>query len=296
MLDFEFLSRYYPLRFDRIEFARDGGSESYIAYAAGEKYFLRRIKPAFIEAAVRGAEVQVFLQARGFSAPPVVRTKDGAACAQGDGLFILYAYIEGGEADPLQDANAVGALTGRMHDIMQSYPGRLIRRDKQYYIGRYVDLLRGRHYPKAEDFAALGEALWARVRDLPRGACHGDLYRGNVLKTPEGRFFILDFDTFCEGFSLYDAALFCNRTDYFKFTRGGYAKTRRAFEEFLPAYLNQYALEQADFNALCDLIGVYHFALQATMIALYGPDCVDEAFLDNQLHWLLRWTKQTGGA
>ena len=45
-------------------------------------------------------------------------------------------------------------------------------------------------------------------------------------------------------------------------------------------------------EAVYDLLAVYHFQLQATIIEIYGPDCVDDAFLDNQLDWLLRWRAQ----
>ena len=285
------LNAHYPMRFDKTAFAREGGSASYIAYAGGEKYFLRKIKPAFVDAAMQGMDIQLFLQEQGFPVPNIILTRDGAAYVQEDSLYILYEYINGKVVSPARDAQAVGVLIGQLHQLMNDYPGELIRRDKHYYISKYVDILRGRNYPKAEQFAELGDALWARVKDLPRGACHGDLYRGNVLKTPEGKFYILDFDTFCDGVQLYDAALFCNMTDYFKFKQGGYAKTRRAFEQFLPAYLHCHALEQADFAALCGLIAVYHFALQATIIAIFGPDCVDDQFFDRQLDWLYRWEK-----
>ena len=278
------LNHHYPMRFDNIEFAREGGSKSYLAFAGKQKYFLRSVKPAFMEAAIRGVDVQLFLQEQGFPVPKIVLTNDGAAYTQDDGLFILYEYIVGIEADPMRDGQAVGALVGQLHQFMQKYPGQLIQRDRQYYIGNYVNILRERNYPEAEEFAAHGDALWQRVKDLPRGYCHGDLYRGNVLKTPEGKFYLLDFDTSCEGFPLYDAALFCNMTDYFKFKRGDFSKTRKAFEKFMPGY--------ADFNVLFDLIAVYHFALQATIMELFGPGCVDHHFFDKQLDWLARWSNE----
>lgn len=40
------------------------------------------------------------------------------------------------------------------------------------------------------------------------------------------------------------------------------------------------------------LIALYHFALQATLLEMFGPDFVDEAFLDRHLDWLERWRRQ----
>jgi Ser/Thr protein kinase RdoA (MazF antagonist) len=291
----EALNRHYLLHFDRLEFLRDGGNTSYAAFAGGQKYFLRAIKPAFAEGARRGAEIQLFLHRRGFPVPRVVLTEDGAPWAEDGGrLFLLYEYIEGVEADPARDAGALGALVGRLHREMEDYPGPLLRREKYYYIDKYIEILRAKQYPKADEFAAYGEALWARVKDLPRGYCHGDMYRGNFHKTPSGELCVLDFDTSCEGFPMYDPALACDLTNYFKFQRQGYGRSRRVFERFLPAYLQHNPLAQIEIDAFFDLVAVYHFALQATIIELHGLDCVDDKFLDDQLNWLYRWQKQCG--
>ena len=44
-----------------------------------------------------------------------------------------------------------------------------------------------------------------------------------------------------------------------------------------------------------DLIALYHFALQATIIEIFGMDCVDEEFFRRQLAWLYQWQEQCGG-
>lgn len=45
-------------------------------------------------------------------------------------------------------------------------------------------------------------------------------------------------------------------------------------------------------KAFYDLIAIYHFQLQATIIEIYGLDCVDEKLLNKRLNWLMRWCKQ----
>ena len=70
------LNENYFMRFDKLEQLRDSGSTSYVVFSGGNKYFLRAIKPAFFDTAIKGVDIQVFLQGKGFSVPPVVFTKD----------------------------------------------------------------------------------------------------------------------------------------------------------------------------------------------------------------------------
>jgi hypothetical protein len=51
-------------------------------------------------------------------------------------------------------------------------------------------------------------------------------------------------------------------------------------------------VNELELRAFYDLIAVYHYQLQATIIEIHGLDCVDEAFLDQQLDWLMRWKHQ----
>jgi len=70
------LNEYYPMRFDKHEELRDGGSTSYAVFSGGDEFFLRVIKPAFFDTVVKGADIQVFLQNKGFPVPSVIHTKD----------------------------------------------------------------------------------------------------------------------------------------------------------------------------------------------------------------------------
>ena len=86
--------------------------------------------------------------------------------------------------------------------------------------------------------------------------------------------------------------LICNQTHYFDYDESGYAKSKEALSRFLPGYLEHNPLSQAEIDAFFDLIALYHFALQATIIEMYGLACVDNAFLDKQLDWLNKWWEQ----
>jgi hypothetical protein len=36
-------------------------------------------------------------------------------------------------------------------------------------------------------------------------------------------------------------------------------------------------------------VAIRHFQLQATILEIYGINCVDEGFIDGQLYWLNKW-------
>jgi len=184
------LNEQYPMCFDRYEELRDGGSTSYTVYSDEDKYFLRVIKPTFFDTAVKGAGIQVFLQNKDFPVPSIIRTQDGSLYVKKEKeLYILYEYIEGEESDPEQDAETIGTLLGRLHRVMKDYPGELDKRDKHFFVGTYIDILQKKQYPKADEFQAYGEQLWDKIKGLPRGLCHGDMYSGNIHKAPDGKLY-----------------------------------------------------------------------------------------------------------
>ena len=149
-----------------------------------------------------------------------------------------------------------------------------------------------KQYKKVNEFEIYSNSLWDKIKDLPSGFCHGDMYCGNIHKTPEGELYLLDFDTSCKGFPIYDLALICNMTDYFTYDESMFEKTKHVFEKMLPAYQKFNLISQVEINSFYDMIALYHFALQATIIEIHGIDCVDSTFLDNQLEWLYKWQEQ----
>lgn len=291
------LNEQYSMDFDSIEFIRDSGCVAYAVYTNGCKYFLRVTKPMFYDTASKSLDIHLFLQKQGFSVPKIIFTKDGSPCVnasdgQGRYFYVLYEFIDGKEVNPEEDAEIIGASIGKLHTVMKGYPGELVKNDKYYYLDRYINIMRTKQYDKIDEFIAYGESLWNKVKDLPYGYCHGDLYRGNILKTKEGNLYILDFDTSCEGFPMYDPALICNITDYFELEDDGCIKSKNVYERFLPEYLKYSDFSRAEIESFYDLIALYHFALQATIIEIFGIDCVENEFLDRQLKWLYKWQEQ----
>lgn len=289
----DILNENYPINFDRVALMRDMGSMSYTAFSGEYKYFLRIIKPAFFDTAITGADIQIFLQNQGFPVPPIIFTKDGLSYTRtADKLLILYEFIEGNDSDPEQDAEAIGALVGRLHQGMKLYPGNLVKRDKHFFMGRYIDILRKKQYPRINEYVVYGDALWDKVKDLPRGYCHGDMYDGNIRKASEGKLYIHDFDTSCEGFPMYDLTLICDMTKYFDFAECNYDRSNKVLSRFIPEYRKYNPLSQSEIDAFHALIAIQHFSTQATVMEMLGLNCIDSTDIDNQLGWLYKWREQ----
>ena len=282
------------MSFETVEFFRDSGCRAYVVYGNNGKYFLRITKPMFAETTARSLDIHLYLQNHSYSVPRIYYTKDNRPSIQiqsSEGLhhYILYEYVDGSEVDPQKDAELIGAFLGQLHSIMQGYTGDLIKHDKHYYLDRYIQILHAKGYEKTNEFLDYGNRLWNRVKDLPRGYCHGDMYSGNILKRKDGQLFLLDFDTSSEGFPMYDPTLICTINDYFELEDDGYTKSIAVFQRFLSEYQKYSHLTEGEIAAFGDFIGLYHFALQATIIEIFGLDCVDHAFLDRQLLWLYKW-------
>lgn len=286
----------YDVNIQSIELFREGGNFSYVVYGDNRKYFLKVIRPPFLETALQSVDIQMYLFHNRFSIIPIILSKAGSPYIRVEEqnrecVFILYEYIDGDEPTA-EDTEEVGALIGKLHQVMKGYTGQILLRDKHFFIDRYVEIMRKKQYSKWEAFRTYGNELWDRVKNLPRGYCHCDLYDGNIHKTDGGAMYVVDFDTSCTAFPMYDIALFCNKTHYFKFDRDGYERSKIRLENFVKGYLRYSPVTSKEISAFYDLIAVYHFQLQATVIETRGYDCVDYNFFDKQYDWLLRWKEQ----
>lgn len=282
------LKEHYELKISHIELFREGGNSTYIVEAEKSKFFLKCVDPAFADTIVTSIDVNLYLSRKSFSVPEIILTTDKKEpyVIYHSYLIIVYEYLQTTEIDMEKDAEEVGLLIGQMHSLMKDYPGQLVKRGKNFYIKRYIDILQKKHYSKVDEFVTIGEHIWDRVSKLPYGYSHGDMYCGNIERGKDGKLYILDFDTSCIGFQLYDLALICNQTDYFQYKEDGLPKTLSIYRRLLPEYQKTHKLSGCEESSLCDIILLYHFALQATIIEINGLDCVDYAFLDNQLVWL----------
>ena len=270
----EILRSHYGLQDFSLRFLREGGSRVYLV--EGESgYLLKVIGAAFADTARQSVSVMRFLESRDFPVPKTLLTQSGEALLETslDGetlLILLQEYIEGDEPDLEVRAPEVGDLVSRLHCLLEQYPDKLVSRGYDFFIGRYLDILRKKNYPGLSAYEELGRKLWQKVSGQPEGNCHGDLHRGNLLEAADGQIYLLDFDTVCYAPVMFDVMVMCDMTDYFR------------------------SLTAAEKQSFPDWVAIRHFQLQATIVETYGPDCIDTQFIDWQLHWLKSWLEAKG--
>jgi len=292
----EILNRGYEKTFTDATFNRDGGSLSYIVLSNEERYFLRVIRPELLDTAYQSIDIHTFLQGCNFAVPTIVFAKDGQPFITKKtedkiNLLVLYDYIEGEEPSGA-DVENVGELIAKLHNAMESYPKKLTDREKHFFIDRYVDILRSKNDHTANEYERLGNMLWEKVKNLPKGFCHCDLYSGNIMKSDTGKLYVLDFDTSCNGFPMYDITLFCNKTDYFAYSDEKFYESELSLQRFLKGYLKYRNLSEEEIQAFYYFQVIYHFQLQATIVEIYGIDCNPDDFEDKQLDWIVSWMKK----
>lgn len=192
------LNQAYPLGFTNIRLHREMIGHVYFAETGTGKYVLKLYRPYNSHQALQSIEIIQFLRTHDYPAVPIIPTKDGSlsitlAGPKGDCTGILYAYIHGKEPNLETEITNLALQTGELHSIMKNHPMPLVRRGKEFYIDRFIDMLAQLQYPpeKVNELADYGNELWGRMEKLPRGFCHGDLHSGNILQT-QSRYFLFD--------------------------------------------------------------------------------------------------------
>ena len=294
------LQESYGLQNVSLQFLRKGGAKVYLAETSdGKQYLLKVIGPAFAETARQSVDVMCYLQQRGFSVPQIIFTQKGQAFLETEiddevGLIVLQQYLaQGDEPEMLKSAHEIGILTGQFHNLMEQYPARLTKQNKQFFIGRYLDFLRRRQYPRLQEYTELGDGLWQKVCGQAQTNCHGDLHRGNFLQTPDGKIYLLDFDTVCHAPAMFDVMVLCDMTNYFSLQDDDIAETKAVYRQFLQGYRQHRPLSQSEEDSFYTWVAIRHFQLQATIVEIHGDDCISEQFIDRQLEWLYSWLRAT---
>lgn len=290
---------HYSIDIDDLEFLREGGSIAYIVKSKSEKYLLKIIGCAFSDTIMQSVDITLYLEKHSFPVPKIIHTTKGIPYCRitqdgNDCLYILYEFIEGTEPNIDEKAKGIGELVGQLHKLMQNYSGYLTARDRSFFISRYINILKSKGCSEAviNQYETLGYQVWDSVKDLPQGFCHGDLHRGNLLLTSDDKLYILDFDTSCRAPRMFDIMVMCDTTNYFALNDIDIEHTTAIFSRFAEGYTKYMPLSMDEINSFYDFIAVRHYQLQATIVEIFGLDCIDKQFIDDQLKWLNEWRMQ----
>jgi Ser/Thr protein kinase RdoA (MazF antagonist) len=289
----------YGVESPSLEFLRESGTLTYIVNSKN-KYLLKVVGSAFSGTARQSVSIMRYLEGKGFPVPKTILTKNGEAFFETeiDGekkLIALMEYIDGDEPELETCPTEVGALVGRFHQLMEKYPAGLVSRGKEFFVDRYIVFLRKKNYSRIKEYEELGELLWDKVKFLPRGNCHGDLHRGNLLQNKSGKLYLVDFDTACRAPLMFDVVAMCDMTDYFNLKQEDIELTKAVYQEFLSGYVGYHKLSREEILSFPYWVAIRHFQLQATILEIYGVDCIDAGFIDGQLYWLNKWQEAIPG-
>ena len=105
----------------------------------------------------------------------------------------------------------------------------------------------------------------------------------------EGNIFLVDFDTVCRAPLMFDVMVMCDMTDYFNLKSEDIELTKEVYQKFLSGYSEYRALSSEEILSFSYWVAIRYFQLQATILEIYGIDCIDEGFIDGQLYWLNKW-------
>ena len=293
----EILKTEYGIENPSLEFLREGGGHTYIVNAQ-DKFIVKVIGAAFSDTARQSVAVMRYLEENGFPVPKTILTKAGDAIFETtvddeEKLVVLMEFIDGDEPDMEKYASEVGALVGEFHQLMERCPVKPISHGKGFFIGRYLEFLSKKNYPRLSEYKELGERLWEKVANLPQGNCHGDLHRGNLIQNAAGKIYLVDFDTVCRAPLMFDIMVMCDMTDYFNLKPEDINITEEVYRKFLTGYEKYHTLSSVEINSFYDWVAIRHFQLQATILEIYGIDCIDENFINYQLYWLNKWQEMT---
>ncbi len=286
------LNDNYNLDIEDVSFLRKGGCMSYIVKSSYKKYLLKVISDAFMTTAIRSIGIQQYLIGQQFPVPKIMPGNNNQLYFwHNEQLFVLYEFIDGVEPSLDEDVGQIGQNVAKLHKVLKGYPDKLATHNKQFFVDRYIEILKKKHCEtgKLNEYIEIGNGLWDSVKDLQYGFCHGDLYRGNLLKTAEGSIYFLDFDTSCLAPQLFDIAVICDTTDYFELSKKEFEHTTEIFHQFMKSYSDGNKELNFSIKQFYDFIVLRHFQLQATIVEIYGLDCIDEKFIDEQLEWIKDW-------
>lgn len=283
----------YDMKFVQLQLLRDCIGKVYLVTSYDQKYVLKIYQTQFCKESIDSVEIMSFLYDNGIPVPEVIRTVKGELYFTYEGqIAVLQEYIDGQEVERGMYLKELGEQYGKMRRTMEKYTQTVNIHDKEYFILRYLNILRRKNYAKADMFEHIGNLLWKQISGLPKGFIHGDFHAGNLFLR-DHHVVIYDFDACSFAFPVYDIATICDATDYFSleednFTNGK-EKTQRNLEMFLSGYESYYPCSKGERDAVFASIALRHFDIQATIIERLGLECVNDHFLDEQLIWLQKW-------
>jgi Ser/Thr protein kinase RdoA (MazF antagonist) len=290
------LNASYPVQIEQLHLHREMIGRVYVASGASGRYILKVYRSFHTVNALSAMEIILYLQSKQYPVAAIVPTRSNEShitlwTSREPEIAVLFDYIHGQEPVIEGEIERIGRQVGCLHRIMRDYSGDLIPRGKEFYVDRFISMLRALSYNpvRIDELEAYGDELWSRMKRLPVGFCHGDLHTGNMLQCEPGKYTLFDFDAAGRASAVVDAATLCDASNFNHFDESAYDRTLRRFERFYTGYSRECTFNQGEIDAIFDFIPIRHYELIATITECQSPTSLSTAFLDEQYDWLLRW-------
>lgn len=288
---------HYGNGFKQINLIRDWIGQVYEVTNGNKRYIAKVFRKEYTRQALQSVEVMAYLKDNNFPVPDIITTLNGYRYfVFNNQIVVLYEYITGECVDKESSLYNIGKQAGWMRKSMESYVGEVADHGYDFFINRYLNVMKMKEYHGINKFSELGNYLWEKIKELPRGFIHGDLHSGNMIQN-KNEIVFFDFDASAIASPVYDIATICDATDYFDLSSDnfekGFIQTQENVTEFLKGYERYFNLSVEEKKAIYKFIAIRHFDIQATIIECQGLACVDEQFLDEQYLWLEKWIKHS---
>jgi Ser/Thr protein kinase RdoA (MazF antagonist) len=290
------LNACYPMQIEQVYLHREMIGRVYVASGASGRYILKVYRSFHTANALSAIGIILYLHPKQYPVAAIVPTRSNEShvtlrTSREPEMAVLFDYIHGQEPDIEGEIEGIGRQVGCLHRIMRDYSGDLIRRGKEFYIDRFISMLRALSYNpvRIDELEAYGDELWSRMKRLPAGFCHGDLHTGNMLQSEPGKYTLFDFDAAARSFAVIDVTTLCDASNFNHFDESAYERTLRRFERFYASYNLECTLNDSEIDAIFDFIPIRHYELIATITECQSLTSLSSAFLDEQYDWLLRW-------
>ncbi len=293
------INQHYKVGARKMYLYRDMIGSVYFLDGSSRKYVFKLFRCGDTDQALQSLDVVQYLSSNGYPVVSVLPTDSGEGymllnAPEGKRVGILYDFLEGAEPNLDTDSSAIGQQIAKLHNLMAVYPKPLVERGKDFFIDRFIAIMRQNEYDanKIGDLAQYGSQLWHRMEQLPNGFCHGDLHSGNMIELA-GKYILFDFDVASHAYPIIDVATLCDKTRFNHLDESAYENTRRMFDKFYLGYSRERTLSALETEALFDFIAVRHYELNATIISyrlpLVGRHWSLTDTFDKQYKWLMKW-------
>jgi len=287
---------FYDIEIINIKHIRSMIGHVYSIENEKQKFILKLNRPQNKKSSVQATEIIDFLYQNNYPVVNLLKTK------YNDNYFeykaehetyigFIYDYVEGVEPNIEKEITKIGQQIGLFHKLMENYPKPIIKRGKEFYVDRFVNILFESNYDKnkIENLNNYGKELWKNLEKSTKGICHGDLHSGNMFQK-NGKYILFDFDTLSYTFPIIDIATLCDTTNFNNLKEKDFDKIMSRFQNFYKGYTVERTIEDTDIKNIFNFIPIRHFELIAT-ITINQKSNLKKAFLDQQYEWIMKWKR-----